>query len=85
MNKLHLNIVSPEKELFAGEVESVTLPGTLGAFSVLPHHAPIVSSLRAGTLRYAADGEEHALDILGGFMEMHDGNVSVCIEEREGL
>ena len=36
MKKLHLNIVSPEKELFNGEVESVTLPGTMGSFSILP-------------------------------------------------
>ena len=38
MKKLHLNIVSPEKELFNGEVESVTLPGTMGSFSILPQH-----------------------------------------------
>lgn len=48
MKKLHLNIVSPEKELFNGEVESVTLPGTMGSFSILPQHAPIVSSLGTG-------------------------------------
>ena len=51
MKKLHLNIVSPEKELFNGEVESVTLPGTMGSFSILPQHAPIVSSLGTGKLR----------------------------------
>lgn len=52
MKKLHLNIVSPEKELFNGEVESVTLPGTMGSFSILPQHAPIVSSLGTGKLIY---------------------------------
>ena len=57
MKKLHLNIVSPEKELFNGEVESVTLPGTMGSFSILPQHAPIVSSLGTGKLIYATDGE----------------------------
>ena len=46
MKKLHLNIVSPEKELFNGEVESVTLPGTMGSFSILPQHAPIVSYIQ---------------------------------------
>ena len=56
MKKLHLNIVSPEKELFNGEVESVTLPGTMGSFSILPQHAPIVSSLGTGKLIYATDG-----------------------------
>ena len=80
MKKLHLNIVSPEKELFNGEVESVTLPGTMGSFSILPQHAPIVSSLGTGKLIYATDGEEHELDIQSGFVEMSNGRVAVCIE-----
>lgn len=80
MEKLHLNIVSPEKELFNGEVESVTLPGMMGSFSILPHHAPIVSSLKEGTLVYVTEGEEHELDIQSGFVEMSSGKVAVCIE-----
>ena len=52
MRKLHLNIVSPEKRVFSGNVKIITLPGTLGTFSVLPEHAPIVSSLKKGVLRY---------------------------------
>lgn len=82
MKKLHLNIVSPEKELFNGEVESVTLPGTMGSFSILPQHAPIVSSLGTGKLIYATDGEEHELDIQSGFVEMSNGRVAVCIEQQ---
>lgn len=80
MKELHLNIVSPEKSIFDGDVKIVTLPGTVGSFSILPGHAPIVSSLRAGTLSYTTtDGEEHSMDIQGGFMEMSDGIVSACI------
>ena len=52
MKELHLSIVSPEKSVFDGEVKIVTLPGTVGSFSILPGHAPIVSSLKAGTLGY---------------------------------
>lgn len=81
MKRLYLNIVSPEKEIFSGEVERVTLPGTMGSFSILPRHAPIVSSLQAGTLVYATDGEEHSLDIRSGFVEMNHGKVTVCIEQ----
>jgi F-type H+-transporting ATPase subunit epsilon len=44
MKELHLSIVSPEKSVFDGEVKIVTLPGTVGSFSILPGHAPIVSS-----------------------------------------
>ena len=72
MKELHLSIVSPEKSVFDGEVKIVTLPGTVGSFSILPGHAPIVSSLKAGTLGYTTmDGEEHTLDIQGGFVEVY--------------
>lgn len=80
MKELHLSIVSPEKRIFDGEVKIVTLPGTIGSFSILPGHAPIVSSLQAGTLSYTtAEGEEHSMDIQGGFVEMSGGMVSACV------
>lgn len=80
MNELHLSIVSPEAAIYDGEVTSVTLPGTMGVFSILMHHAPIVSSLKAGTVSYITlDGEEHTLDIHSGFVEMSHGEASVCI------
>lgn len=78
--QLYLSIASPEKSLFDGEIKSVTLPGAMGSFSILPGHAPIVSSLTAGTLSYTTpDGEEHKLDIRGGFVELSDGTVSACV------
>lgn len=81
MNKLHLNIVSPEKEVFNGEVESVTLPGTIGSFTILPQHAPIVSSLVEGKMLYVPEGgEEQTLDIKGGFVELSGGVVSACVD-----
>ena len=59
---------------------AVTLPGMIGSFSILPGHAPIVSSLKAGTLSYTTmEGEEHTMDIQGGFVEMSDGTVSACV------
>lgn len=82
MNRLRLDILSPERELFKGEVEMVTLPGVKGSFSILPHHAPIVSSLERGAVVYTtAGGEEHKLDIASGFVEMSDGQVTVCVEQ----
>lgn len=80
MKELHLSIVSPEQEIYDGEVTRVTLPGTTGVFSILVHHAPIVSSLKAGTVSYVTtDGKEHALDIHSGFVEMSNGEASVCV------
>ena len=55
MNGLQLTIISPEKELFQGEVRRVTLPGIMGSFTILPHHAPVVSSLSAGKVAYVKE------------------------------
>ena len=66
MKELHLSIVSPEKSVFDGDVKIVTLPGTIGSFSILPGHAPIVSSLKAGTLSYTDDGRRRAHDGYSG-------------------
>ena len=77
---LHLNVSSPEKELYDGEITFISLPGTAGSFNILPHHAPIVSSLKKGTVRYiTADGSEHSIDIRGGFVEMSNNTASVCV------
>jgi len=79
-HKLHLTISSPEKEIFDGEIKVITLPGSAGSFNVLPNHAPIVSSLKKGTILYVLpDGSEHTIDVQGGFIEMSNGVLSVCI------
>ena len=77
---LKLRIVSPEKIVFVGDVESVTMPGTSGEFQVLPNHAPLISSLEAGRVAYdCADGRKE-IDITGGFAEVQNNNVSLCVE-----
>ena len=78
--KLHLNIVSPEKLIFDGDVDSVTLPATLGRFTILPNHAPIVSSLTQGRLTYITEGEEQSIEVQGGVVDMSDNRVDVCVE-----
>ncbi|MBP5229785.1 MAG: ATP synthase F1 subunit epsilon [Bacteroidales bacterium] len=80
MKLLHLNIISPESSLFKGDVREVTLPGTLGPFTILPTHAPIISSLEKGAITYVTEsGKEESVEIGGGFVEMSDDNVTVCI------
>lgn len=80
MKSLHLDILSPEKQVFSGEVESVTLPGTKGRFTILPEHAPIISSLAKGSLTYVSAGSEQKVDVSKGFVEMSGGTVTVCAE-----
>lgn len=76
---LRLSILSPGKTIYDGEISLVTLPGTAGSFTVLPHHAPIVSSLKKGKVIYVAEGVEYTIEIEGGFMEMSNEAVSVCV------
>lgn len=78
---LNLVIVSPEKTLFKGEVSDVTLPGTKGIFMVLPKHAPLLSSLEKGTIKYTTPEGEQLLEIAGGFVEVKRNEVSVCVEQ----
>ena len=81
---LQLKIVSPEKIEFEGEIESVSVPGTLGQFEILVNHAPIISSLEKGTVTYTTPtGEKITLDIVGGFVEVQKNAVSVCVELKE--
>lgn len=79
---LHLTISSPEKEVFNGRVQSVSLPGTMKPFTVLSRHAPIVSTLKKGTIVYVLlddSGSEQQVEIEGGFVEMNNNVLSVCI------
>ena len=79
---MKLNIISPEKILFSGEVKLVTLPGTMGSFTMLDNHAPIISSLQKGILRYFCKEEDNEIElpIEGGFVEGKQNEVNVCID-----
>lgn len=76
---LTLNIISAEKVEYTGSVESVTLPGAQGLFTVLEHHAALISSLVAGRLAYKTGGKEETIDIKGGVADVNDNVVSVCL------
>ena len=77
---LTLRIVSPEKIIFSGEVDSVLVPGTLGEFEILTDHAPIISTLDAGRVVYSVKGTKKELHIVGGFVEVRKNDVSLCVE-----
>ncbi len=78
---LKLKIVSPERIEYDGEVESVLVPGTQGQFEILNDHAPIISTLDKGVVEYGLPkGEKVQLEILGGFVEVQQNEVSLCVE-----
>ena len=77
---MRLRIIAPDRLVYEGEVESVTLPGTLGSFTVLNNHAPIISSLDMGKITYKdADGATD-IAVKSGFAEVKDNILSVCVE-----
>jgi F-type H+-transporting ATPase subunit epsilon len=81
---LKLKIVSPERIEFDGEVESVLVPGSQGQFEILTDHAPIISTLDKGVVEYGLPkGEKVQLGILGGFVEVQQNVVSLCVEVNE--
>ena len=80
MNNLRLEIYTPNGILFNGEVTSVTLPGTKGIFTVLKNHGAIISSLTEGKIKYLIEKEISTIDVLGGFAEVKDNVVTVCLE-----
>ena len=78
-----LEIISPEGLLFKGEVSEVAFPGTSGAFEILQDHAPFISSLKAGVIRFKAGGEQKEQAIKGGLVEVKENHLSVCVESSK--
>ena len=75
---MQLDILTPDKALFSGEVESVTLPGSKGQFEILKNHAAIVSSLDKGSVKVkTADGKTEVFEVNGGVVEVLDNKIVV--------
>jgi len=77
---MKLEIISPEKCYYQGNAELVTLPGLQGSFTILEHHAPIISGLNKGKIVFRNQGKEQVLEIEGGFVESKNNVLTVCIE-----
>jgi F-type H+-transporting ATPase subunit epsilon len=77
-----LEILTPERKLFSGEVYGVQLPGITGSFEVLDKHAPLVSALKAGRVKVLRDKQYHDahFDIQGGFVEVLNNKTTVLVE-----
>ncbi len=75
---MFLEIISPEKTLFEGEVESVILPGSDGSFGILKNHAAMISALQSGDVKITdKDKKEQKISINGGTVEVLDDNIIV--------
>lgn len=84
MANFHLQIISPEKVVFEGKIQSLTAPGSDGYLGVLANHAPMLTTLQSGALTVKGAKEGGTLQFAlekGGFLEIHDNQVTVLAEE----
>ena len=77
---MKLEIITPEKQLFNGDVTSVKFPGKNGEFEILQNHAPIISTLNKGEIRVITNSETKKFEINGGVIEMQDNKIIVLAE-----
>lgn len=78
-----LRIVSPEGNVLKEDVEFVILPGELGELGILPNHAPLISGLDAGVIRYTQNSTIKLVAISGGFVEVVDNSATVLADTAE--
>src|SRR5215467_8427115 len=82
---LQFSLVSPERELFSGQVEQVDAPGVEGEFGVLPHHAPFMTVLKPGVVRIHEGGQVTPVFVRGGFADVTPQGLTILAEEAVNL
>ena len=86
MAEIQLNIVTPEKTVYAGAVQRVRAPGSEGSFGVLPGHTPLLASLAVGEIAFVeADDTAVRLAASGGFAEVQPDRVTILAEAAERI
>lgn len=77
---MYLEIITPDKKVFSGEVISVAVPGAGGQFQMLNNHAPIISSLVNGTVKVKTSAGNEQFEVKGGVVEMLDNKITLLAE-----
>lgn len=79
---MHLEIITPDKKVYEGDVSLIQLPGSKGGFVILKNHAPIISTLEKGVLKIReTNGKEQQFDVDGGVVENKSNKIIVLIEK----
>ncbi len=80
---MHLEIITPEKKIFEGEVQIATFPGADGSFQVMNNHAPLISILQQGVVEYKGPGINDKVSITGGVVEVLDNKTILLADGIE--
>jgi F-type H+-transporting ATPase subunit epsilon len=83
MAELNIEIITPEKPIFKDQIESVTIPGTLGSFQILKDHAPLISSFEVGIIKVKNTGAETYYTTAGGTVEVSRNDVLLLADSIE--
>ena len=78
-----LEIVTPERLAYSDQVDMVIAPGVEGELGILPHHAPLITTLGVGELRIKKGGSEESFAIIGGFLQVRPDKVVVMAETAD--
>ena len=82
---IRCEIVSQDRQVFAGEAEMVIVPGVDGEMGILPNHAPLLSNLKFGVLRVRYQGQEEIFTIAGGVIEVQPDLITVMADAAENV
>ena len=78
MATIHVDVVSAEESIFSGEAKFVSLPGEMGELGIYPRHTPLITRIKAGSVRIEmADGSEEFVFVAGGILEIQPNVVTV--------
>lgn len=76
---MDVQIITPDKFLYQGQADLITVPGTSGSIGILNHHAPLVSSLKKGEIKIVLNEKEEFFKIEGGVIEVSQNKVIVLV------
>lgn len=82
-HRIQLDIVTPDKLAFSGEVDEVNLPGSLGEFGVLPGHTPFLSELKIGPMHFRREGQVEWYALNRGIAEVTSQKVTALVKTAE--
>jgi F-type H+-transporting ATPase subunit epsilon len=78
---MNIDIITPDKKLFSGEISAVQFPGTNGSFGILNNHAPLIATLKKGDIKLTdASKQEQTFSVNGGVVEVLNNNIIVLAD-----
>jgi F-type H+-transporting ATPase subunit epsilon len=80
---LHLEVITPERKVYEEDVDMVVAPASEGYVGILPHHAPLFTTLGPGAFKVKRGGVEEVLAVFGGFMDVRGDRVVVLTDAAE--